>query len=178
MVDNKIQQNQSLEVKEELVKVTRTSKVVKGGRQFSFSALVVVGDGNGKVGFGLGKAKEVPAAIAKAVDCAKKAMKKFELHGVTLQHPIVARHGATKVFMRPASPGTGIIAGGAMRPIFKVMGVQDVLAKIIGSANAVNVVAATINGLSAMTTPVQVAKKRGLSRVIRGQAEISGENNG
>lgn len=173
-----VDQNQSVEFKEELVKVMRTSKVVKGGRQFSFSALVVVGDGKGRVGFGLGKAKEVPAAISKAVDAAKKSMQKYELHGATLQHPILARHGATKVFMRPAAPGTGIIAGGAMRPIFKVMGVEDVLAKIIGSANPKNVVIATINGLKDMTNPQYVANKRGLAKAPNNNQSKKGEKNG
>ena len=171
------QGQQGSELKEELVKVMRTAKVVKGGRQFSFTVVVVVGDGKGKVGYGLGKAKEVPLAIAKAVEAAKKSMMQFEMHGKTLQHPILARHGATKIFMRPAAPGTGIIAGGAMRPVFKVMGLEDVLAKIIGSGNPLNVVAATIKGLESMTNPVKVAKKRGLKSVRQHTAIVKGVAN-
>ena len=170
------QSQQAPELREELVKVMRTAKVVTGGRQFSFTVVVVVGDGKGKVGYGLGKAKEVPQAIAKAVEAAKKSMKQFNLHGKTLHHPIIARHGATKVFMRPAAPGTGIIAGGAMRPVFKVMGLEDVLAKVIGSCNPLNVVAATIKGLESMTNPVEVSKRRGLN-VLR-QISKKGEDNG
>jgi len=160
------QQEQGSDLQEKLVRIMRTAKVVKGGRQFRFTALVVLGDGQGRVGYGLGKAKEVPQAIAKAVETAKKSMVQFPLHGTTLQHPIVARHGATKVFMRPASPGTGIIAGGAMRAIFEVMGIKDVLAKIIGSTNATNVVIATMKGLETMVTPSDVAKRRGVKKIL------------
>lgn len=150
-------------LQEKLIAVRRVAKVVKGGRQFGFSALTVVGDGNGKVGFGSGKAREVPAAIQKAMESARKSMCKVNLKGGTLQYPITATHGAAKIFMQPASEGTGIIAGGAMRAVFEVLGVHDVLAKCIGSNNPINVVRATINGLSEMTSPEEVAAKRGKS---------------
>ncbi len=146
---------------EKLVGIRRVAKVVKGGRQFGFSALTVVGDGNGRVGFGSGKAREVPAAIQKAMEQARRNMVTVKLNEATLQHAIIGRHGAAKVYMQPASPGTGIIAGGAMRAVFEVLGVQDVLAKCIGSPNPVNVVRATIEGLSSMTNPEYVAAKRG-----------------
>lgn len=149
-------------LQEKLVGVRRVAKVVKGGRQFGFSALTVVGDGEGRIGFGTGKAREVPLAIQKAMEDARHNMVTIKLNNVTLQHPIHARHGAAKVFMQPAEPGTGIIAGGAMRAVFEVLGVQDVLAKCIGSSNPVNVVRATINGLTEMTSPEAVAQKRGL----------------
>lgn len=149
------------ELQEKLVAVRRVSKTVKGGRQFGFSALTVVGDGNGKIGFGSGKAREVPAAIQKAMDNARRNMRQIKLNGGTLQYPITSVHGAAKVFMQPASAGTGIIAGGAMRAVFEVLGVRDVLAKCIGSSNSVNVVRATIKGLQEMTSPEDVARKRG-----------------
>ncbi len=152
---------QSEELIEKLINVNRVAKVVKGGRIFGFSALTVVGDGKGRVGFGRGKAREVPAAISKAMESARRNMFKVELKEGTLQHPITAEHGAAKVFMQPASEGTGIIAGGAMRAVFEVVGVHDVLAKCIGSNNPVNVVRATINGLQQMASPEQVAAKRG-----------------
>ncbi|TQV87885.1 30S ribosomal protein S5 [Aliikangiella coralliicola] len=149
---------------EKLVNVNRVSKVVKGGRIFSFTALTVVGDGNGKVGFGRGKAREVPAAIQKAMEQARRNMIQVELKdGHTLQHPINSRHGASKVYMQPASQGTGIIAGGAMRSVFEVVGVENVLAKSIGSTNPINIVRATIRGLSEMFSPEAVAAKRGKS---------------
>jgi small subunit ribosomal protein S5 len=150
-------------LQEKLVQVNRVAKVVKGGRIFGFTALTVVGDGNGKVGFGRGKAREVPAAIQKALEAARRNMVSVELDGNTLQHPVKARHGASKVFMQPASEGTGIIAGGAMRAVFEVAGVQNVLAKCYGSTNPVNVVRATVNGLAAMSSPEDVAAKRGKS---------------
>ncbi|MBL1433928.1 MAG: 30S ribosomal protein S5 [Gammaproteobacteria bacterium] len=146
---------------EKLVGIRRVSKVVKGGRQFGFSALTVVGDGNGRVGFDSGKAREVPAAIQKAMDQARRNMVTVKLNEATLQHATMGHHGAAKVYMQPASPGTGIIAGGAMRAVFEVLGVQDVLAKCIGSPNPVNVVRATIQGLDQMTNPEYVAAKRG-----------------
>lgn len=148
---------------ERLVAVNRVAKVVKGGTIFSFTALTVVGDGNGKVGFGRGKAREVPAAIQKALEAAKRNMIAVELNGSTLQHPITSRHGASKVYMQPASEGTGVIAGGAMRAVLEVAGVQDVLAKCYGSTNAANVVQATFKGLASMASPQQVAAKRGKS---------------
>jgi small subunit ribosomal protein S5 len=151
----------SEDLQEKLVAVRRVAKVVKGGRIFGFSALTVVGDGKGRVGFGRGKAREVPAAISKAMEDARRNMRPVKLKGVTLQHPVVARHGAAKVYMQPASEGTGIIAGGAMRAVFEVLGVRDVLAKCIGSSNPVNVVRATVKALKQMADPETVAAKRG-----------------
>ena len=148
-------------LQEKLISVRRVAKVVKGGRQFGFSALTVVGDGAGRVGMGSGKAREVPAAVAKAMENARRNMMKVDLRGPTLHHATIANHGAAMVVMRPASVGTGIIAGGAMRAVFEVAGVQDVLAKCIGSRNPVNVVRATLKGLSAINSPAQVAAKRG-----------------
>ncbi|OGI46303.1 MAG: 30S ribosomal protein S5 [Candidatus Muproteobacteria bacterium RBG_16_65_34] len=146
---------------EKLIGIRRVAKVVKGGRIFGFSALTVVGDGAGRVGIGRGKAREVPAAVAKAMENARRNMVRVELKGPTLHHAIVAEHGAAMVLMKPASVGTGIIAGGAMRAVFEVAGVQDVLAKCIGSRNPVNVVRATINGLKGIHSPQQIAEKRG-----------------
>lgn len=146
---------------EKLVSVTRTAKVVKGGRVFGFSVLVVVGDGKGKVGFGRGKAREVPVAIQKAMDQAKKNMVYIPLSGNTIFHEITHNFGASKVFMKPASEGTGIIAGGAMRAVLEVLGVQNILAKSIGSTNPGNIVRATINALKHIATPDYVAAKRG-----------------
>ncbi len=148
-------------LQEKLISVRRVAKVVKGGRQFGFSALTVVGDGQGRVGFGRGKAREVPAAIQKAMEDARRNMRSIRLQGNTLQYPITVSFGASKVFMQPASEGTGIIAGGAMRAVFEVVGVHNVLAKCIGSSNPVNVVRATFKGLSGMTDPESVAAKRG-----------------
>lgn len=149
------------ELQERLVGIRRVAKVVKGGRIFGFSALTVVGDGNGRVGFGRGKAREVPVAIQKAMENARKNMVKVSLTNHTLQYPITAEHGAAKVYMQPASDGTGVIAGGPMRAVFDVVGVHNVLAKCIGSNNPINVVRATINGLKNMSSPEQVAAKRG-----------------
>ena len=148
-------------IQEKLVAIRRTAKVVKGGRVFGFSALIVAGDGQGKVGFGLGKAKEVPMAIQKATEDARRNMIYVNLNGNTLHHEIKARHAASTVVMLPASEGTGVIAGNAMRAIFEVLGVHNVLGKIIGSTNPVNVVYATLQGLTGMTTPEMVAEKRG-----------------
>ncbi|NVK21321.1 MAG: 30S ribosomal protein S5 [Kangiellaceae bacterium] len=149
---------------EKLVNVNRVAKVVKGGRIFSFTALTVIGDGKGKIGFGRGKAKEVPVAIQKAMEQARRNMIQVELKdGHTLQHPINARHGASKVYMQPASEGTGIIAGGAMRAVFEVLGIQNVLAKSVGSTNPINIVRATVNGLKQMSSPEAMAAKRGKS---------------
>jgi len=148
-------------LQEKLVAVNRVAKVVKGGRQFSFSALTVVGDGAGRISIGRGKAREVPAAIQKAIESARRNMRKVPLHGQTLHYSITADHGAAKVYMQPASEGTGIIAGGAMRAVFEVLGIKDVLAKNIGSNNPINVVRATIKGLLNMHSPEMVAAKRG-----------------
>ena len=148
---------------EKLVQVNRVAKTVKGGRIFTFTALSVVGDGKGRVGFGRGKSREVPAAIQKAMEAARRNMIQVDLNGVTLQYPIKAVHGASRVFMQPASEGTGVIAGGAMRAVLEVAGVQDVLAKCYGSTNPVNVVYATFKGLKTMQSPDSVAAKRGKS---------------
>lgn len=150
-------------LQERLVGIRRVAKVVKGGRIFGFSALTVVGDGQGRVGFGRGKAREVPVAISKAMENARKNMVKVPIKEGTLQYPITAEHGAAKVFMQPASEGTGVIAGGPMRAVFDVVGVNNVLAKCIGSNNPINVVRATIKGLGDMTSPEAVAAKRGKS---------------
>jgi len=146
---------------EKLIGVNRVAKVVKGGRIFGFAALVVVGDGNGRVGFGTGKSKEVPLAIQKAMEAARRNMIDVKLKDGTLQYPLMGRHGAARVHMQPASEGTGIIAGGAMRAIFEVVGVHNVLAKCIGTNNPINVVRATLNGLKSMDDAEYVAAKRG-----------------
>jgi len=146
---------------EKLIAVNRVAKVVKGGRQFGFTALTVVGDGNGRVGMGYGKAREVPLAIQKAMEKARRSMQTIPLRGTTLQYPLSASFGAARVFMQPASEGTGIIAGGPMRAVFEVIGVKDVLAKCFGSRNPINVVRATIRGLTEMNSPDYVAAKRG-----------------
>ena len=148
-------------LREKMINVNRVTKVVKGGRIMSFAALAVVGDGDGAVGMGKGKAREVPLAVQKAMEEAKRGMVKVDLNNGTLHHSVIGRHGAAKVLIQPASEGTGIIAGGAMRAIFEVMGITDVTAKCIGSANAYNVVRATLNGLSSTNSPASIAAKRG-----------------
>jgi small subunit ribosomal protein S5 len=148
---------------EKLVAVNRVSKTVKGGRQFTFTALTVVGDGAGKIGFGYGKAREVPVAIQKSMDQARKTMISVDLNEGTLWHPVKSGHGAARVYMQPASEGTGVIAGGAMRAVFEAVGVKDVLAKAIGSRNPINLVRATVKGLTVMNSPVRIAAKRGKS---------------
>ena len=158
----KNEQNKNEEgLQEKLIQVNRVAKVVKGGRIFGFTALTAVGDGNGRVGFGRGKAREVPLAIQKAMEAARRNMISVQLDGDTLQYPIKARHGASKVYMQPASEGTGVIAGGAMRAILELAGVHNVLAKCYGSTNPVNVVRATFKGLQDMRAPEEVAAKRG-----------------
>jgi small subunit ribosomal protein S5 len=159
--NNTANNQQSDALEEKLVQVNRVAKVVKGGRNFGFTALTVVGDGNGKVGFGRGKAKEVPIAIQKAMENARRSMVDVELNNNTLWYPVKAKHGAANVYMQPASEGTGIIAGGAMRAVLELAGVQNVLAKCYGSTNPVNVVRATINALSTMESPETVAVRRG-----------------
>jgi len=156
-------ESQTGDLNEKLIAVNRVSKVVKGGRIFSFTALTVVGDGSGRVGFGYGKAREVPAAIQKAMEKARRNISEIQLKGNTLQHPIKGRHSGSKVYMQPASEGTGIIAGGAMRAVLEVVGVQNVLAKAYGSTNPINVVRATLDALENMNSPEQIAAKRGLS---------------
>ncbi|QQD17519.1 30S ribosomal protein S5 [Spongiibacter nanhainus] len=150
-------------LQEKLVQVNRVAKVVKGGRIFSFTALTVVGDGNGKVGFGRGKAREVPVAIQKAMESARRNMVQVDIKGDTIQYAVKANHGASKVYMQPASDGTGVIAGGAMRAVLEIAGVHNVLAKCYGSTNPVNVVRATIKALQSISSPDEVAAKRGKS---------------
>ena len=146
---------------EKLVAVNRVSKTVKGGRQFTFTALTVVGDGAGKVGFGYGKAREVPVAIQKSMEYARKALINVELNNGTVWYPIKANHGAARVYMQPASEGTGVIAGGAMRAVLEAVGVKNVLAKAVGSRNPINLVRATLRGLGEMHSPAKIAAKRG-----------------
>ena len=146
---------------EKLIAVNRVSKTVKGGRQFTFTALTVVGDGAGKIGFGYGKAREVPVAIQKSMEYARKGMLNVDLNNGTLWHPVKAGHGAARVFMQPASEGTGVIAGGAMRAVLEAVGVKNVLAKAVGSRNPINLVRATLVGLEAMQSPTRIAAKRG-----------------
>lgn len=150
-------------LKEKMVAINRVTKVVKGGRILGFAALTVVGNGDGSVGMGKGKSREVPVAVQKAMDEARRKMIKVNLKNGTLHHPVIGRHGAAKVYMQPASEGTGIIAGGPMRAIFEVMGVHNILAKCIGSTNPYNVVRATLDGLQAMNSPAEIAAKRGKS---------------
>jgi small subunit ribosomal protein S5 len=149
------------ELQEKLVAVNRVAKVVKGGRQFGFTALTVVGDGSGRVGYGYGKARELPLAIQKAMQAARKNLCAVSLKKDTLQYEARGRHGATRVYMQPASEGTGIIAGGAMRAVFECAGVRNVLAKSYGSRNPINVVRATLNALVDMRSPQDIAAKRG-----------------
>jgi small subunit ribosomal protein S5 len=150
-------------LREKMIAVNRVTKVVKGGRILGFAALTVVGDGDGRIGMGKGKSKEVPVAVQKAMDEARRKMIKVPLRQGTLQHSVIGEHGASRVLISPAKEGTGVIAGGPMRAIFDVMGVTNVVAKSIGSTNPYNMVRATINGLSKMSTPSEIAAKRGKS---------------
>jgi len=161
MANINVQSGSTEGLQEKLVAVRRVAKVVKGGRQFGFTALTVVGDGNGRIGYGLSKAREVPVAIQKSMEQARKNMQKVSLNGDTLHYAITGSTGAAKVFMQPASQGTGIIAGGAMRAVFEVVGVHNVLAKCIGTNNPINVVRATIKGLTEIQDPRTIAAKRG-----------------
>ena len=148
---------------EKMISINRVTKVVKGGRIMGFAALTVVGDGDGRIGMGKGKSKEVPVAVQKSMDEARRKMIKVSLKNGTLHHTVIGRHGAAKVYMQPASEGTGIIAGGAMRAVFEAVGVHNILAKCIGSSNPYNVVRATLNGLQALNSPAEIAAKRGKS---------------
>ena len=148
-------------LREKMISINRVTKVVKGGRIMGFAALTVVGDGDGGIGMGKGKSREVPVAVQKAMEEARRKMVKISLKNGTLQHAVIGEHGASRVLMQPASAGTGIIAGGPMRAVFEVMGVTDVLAKCLGSTNPYNVVRATLDGLTKMNTPAEVAAKRG-----------------
>jgi small subunit ribosomal protein S5 len=148
-------------LREKMISINRVTKVVKGGRILGFAALTVVGDGDGRIGMGKGKAKEVPVAVQKAMEAARRKMVKVRLKNGTLHHAVTGQHGSTKVFMQPASDGTGIIAGGAMRAVFEVVGVTNILAKTHGPTNPYNVVRATINALESSSTPAEIAAKRG-----------------
>ena len=150
-------------MREKMIAINRVTKVVKGGRILGFAALTVVGDGNGAVGMGKGKAKEVPVAVQKAMESARRKMVRVSLKNGTLHHAVEGSHGATKVFMQPAADGTGIIAGGPMRAVFEVVGVTNILAKCHGSTNPYNLVRATLNALEATSTPSEIAAKRGLT---------------
>ena len=153
--------SQGLDLTDQVISINRVTKVVKGGKNLSFAALVVVGDGAGHVGFGTGKAREVPVAIKKAIEAAKKNLIRVPLINNTLPHPIVGEHGAGRVLMKPASEGTGVIAGGAVRAVMQAAGVHDVRTKVLGSANPHNVVRATFDGLLNMKDPFEVARLRG-----------------
>ncbi|AGF49416.1 30S ribosomal protein S5 [Candidatus Kinetoplastidibacterium galati] len=150
-------------LREKMIAVNRVSKVVKGGRTMSFAALTVVGDGDGRIGMGKGKAREVPVSVQKAMEQARRNMFKISLKSGTLQHAVVGKHGASKVIISPAAEGSGVIAGGPMRAIFEVMGIRNVVAKSLGSSNPYNLVRATFNGLRNSMTPSEVAAKRGKS---------------
>ena len=156
--------NSETNLTDRVIHINRTSKVVKGGRRFSFSALVVVGDGSGNVGYGLGKAKEVPEAIRKGVENAKKNMISVPIQGTTIPYDVIGKFGAGKVMLRPASEGTGVIAGGAARAILEVAGISDILSKCLGSNNPHNVVKATIKALQQLRSPEEIRARRGLGQ--------------
>ena len=159
--ENRKKDQKESDIKDKLVAINRVTKVVKGGRRFGFAALVVAGDESGKVGFGKGKAKEVPEAIKKATDSAKKALFRVSLReGRTLHHDIIGTHGSSKVVMRTAPSGTGIIAGGSVRAVFELLGIQDIVAKSVGSANPYNIIRAAVDGLKQQKSPKVVAARR------------------
>jgi small subunit ribosomal protein S5 len=160
---NRDRDNTEQEFTEQLINIRRVAKVVKGGRVFGFSALTVVGDGKGRIGMGRGNAREVPNAVQKAMENARQSMFKVKLDGTTLQYPSVGRFGSAHVVIRPASEGTGIIAGGTMRAVFEAVGVENVLAKVIGTTNPINVTRATLEALKNMRSPDQIAAKRGIN---------------
>lgn len=147
---------------EKVVQIARVAKVVKGGRRYGFRAVVVVGDGQGKVGVGIGRAREVPDAVRKGVDRAKKSMVRISLLGTTIPHPVFSKHGAAKVLLKPASPGTGVVAGGGVRAVVEAAGIKDILTKSLGSANILNVVQATLQGLQQLKDAEEEAKRRGV----------------
>jgi small subunit ribosomal protein S5 len=160
---NKVKTTNDLELQDRLVAINRVTKVTKGGRAFSFAAIVVVGNGDGVIGWGLGKANEVTAAIAKGVEAAKKNLIKVPVHKGTIPHEVVAKFGGSRIFLRPASEGTGVKAGGAMRAVLESVGITDVLAKSKGSSNPHNLVKATIEALGELRSPAQVAQNRGIA---------------
>ena len=160
---NKVKTTNDLELQDRLVAINRVTKVTKGGRAFSFAAIVVVGNGDGVIGWGLGKANEVTAAIAKGVEAAKKNLIKVPVHKGTMPHEVVAKFGGSRIFLRPASEGTGVKAGGAMRAVLESVGITDVLAKSKGSSNPHNLVKATIEALGELRSPAQVAQNRGIA---------------
>src|SRR5215831_12090775 len=158
-----VEERETRELKERVVEINRVAKVVKGGRRFSFTALVVIGDEVDRVGLGYGKAREVPLAISKAVDDAKKNLFTVPLHGKTITHEILGEFGAAKVLLRPASEGTGVIAGGGVRAVLELAGIRDILAKSLGTTNPINMLKATVQGLQSLRRPAEVAATRGLT---------------
>jgi small subunit ribosomal protein S5 len=158
-----IEEREARELKERVVEINRVAKVVKGGRRFSFTALVVIGDEVDRVGLGYGKAREVPLAISKAVDDAKKNLFEVPQHGTTITHEILGEYGAARVLLRPASEGTGVIAGGGVRAVLELAGIRDILAKSLGTTNPINMLKATVNGLQRLRRPDEVAATRGLT---------------